>query len=303
MFLEGKVTYIKLQKNKLLQQTSCHMHLFLCVSPLMEAHASHFHPNRYPWGQALDSWCVQWGISEKRFVFATHINIEKEKTQTVYAREQPNEPSSLLRIPEERSVCRRKKRTVATLACEGWWIKIFSESFACKFTLAMLELIGQTQAQAEALAREWCCWDAIDTGSFVKGQWNPPCLQFWYWENWIFLSGCWLGMYRIIYFNHPREPWHIDWTWWDFLLASSPFSEVFVDLRSKFRSSEDVAKLARRLRRFPTNQRPRCCSVSFCVCKGYPQKLAKQKRNLRTCHYQKIVSSINYSDLFCHYTS
>lgn len=30
----------------------------------------------------------------------------------------------------------------------------------------MSELVGQTQAQAEALAREWCCWDAID-GSFA----------------------------------------------------------------------------------------------------------------------------------------
>ena len=71
-------------------------------------------------------------------------------------------PAWLLRIPEERSVCRRKKRSVATLAfsCRGI-------AGYCKLTLAILELIGQTEAQAEALAREWCCWDAIDTGSFV----------------------------------------------------------------------------------------------------------------------------------------
>lgn len=50
----------------------------------------------------------------------------------------------------------------------------------CKLTLAMLELIGQTEAQAEALAREWCCWDAIDNGSFATGQWNPPCLHVWF---------------------------------------------------------------------------------------------------------------------------
>lgn len=89
---------------------------------VMETHASHFRPNRYPWGQVLDSWCVQWGISEKGLVFATHINIEKEKTQAVCAWEQPNEPSWLLRIPEERSVCRRKKRSVATLAFSCWGI-------------------------------------------------------------------------------------------------------------------------------------------------------------------------------------
>ena len=58
----------------------------------MKTHASHFRPNRYPSGQVLDSWCVQWGTSEKGLVFATHINIENEQTQALCAWEQ-NEPS------------------------------------------------------------------------------------------------------------------------------------------------------------------------------------------------------------------
>lgn len=207
------------------------------------------------------------GISEKGLVFATHINIEKEKTQAVCAWEQPNEPSWLLRIPEERSVCRRNEKK----RCHS----CFLMSWDC-----WILQVDSGEAQAEALAREWCCWDANRQWKFCNRSMESTMSTCLVVRELNFLVRMLVG------YNH----------WCDFLIATVV---VLFVLRSKFKSSEDVAKFARRLRSFPTNLRPRCCSVSFCVWTGYPQKPGKTEEKA-TCHYQKIVSSINYSDLFCH---